>query len=29
VDVKSPSEKLKISSVGPFYAFLTRLLERL
>jgi dipeptidase D len=29
VDVHSPSEKLKISSVGPFYAFLTRLLERL
>ena len=29
VDVHSPSERLKISSVGPFYAFLTRLLERL
>jgi dipeptidase D len=29
VDVHSPSEKLKISSVGPFYNFLTGLLERL
>jgi dipeptidase D len=29
VDVHSPSERLKISSVGPFYAFLTKLLERL
>ena len=29
VDVHSPSERLKISSVGPFWAFLTGLLERL
>jgi dipeptidase D len=29
VDVHSPSEKIKISSVAPFYAFLTGLLERL
>jgi dipeptidase D len=29
VDVHSPSERLKISSVAPFYAFLTGLLERL
>jgi dipeptidase D len=29
VDVHSPSERLKISSVAPFYKFLTRLLERL
>jgi dipeptidase D len=29
VDVHSPSERLKISSVAPFYAFLTALLERL
>lgn len=29
VDVHSPSERLKISSVEPFYAFLTGLLERL
>jgi dipeptidase D len=29
VDVHSPSEKVKISSVGPFYKFLTTLLERL
>ena len=29
VDVHSPSERLKISSVGPFYNFLTGLLERI
>jgi dipeptidase D len=29
VDVHSPSERLKISSVAPFYAFLIGLLERL
>jgi dipeptidase D len=29
VDVHSPSERLKISSVAPFWAFLTGLLERL
>jgi dipeptidase D len=29
VDVHSPSERLKISSVEPFWAFLTGLLERL
>ena len=29
VDVHSPSEKVKISSVGPFYRLLTGLLERL
>ncbi|MGD0773857.1 MAG: aminoacyl-histidine dipeptidase [Candidatus Solibacter sp.] len=29
VDVHSPSERLKISSVGPFWAFLTGLLERI
>ena len=29
VDVHSPSERLKISSVPPFWAFLTGLLERL
>ena len=29
VDVHSPSERLKISSVEPFFAFLTGLLERL
>ena len=29
VDVHSPSERLKISSVAPFYALLTGLLERL
>ena len=29
VDVHSPSERLKISSVQPFWAFLTRFLERL
>jgi dipeptidase D len=29
VDVHSPSERLKISSVGPFYDFLTGLLERI
>jgi dipeptidase D len=29
VDVHSPSERLKISSVQPFWAFLTGLLERL
>jgi dipeptidase D len=29
VDVHSPSERLKISSVEPFYRFLTGLLERL
>jgi dipeptidase D len=29
VDVHSPSEKVKISSVGPFYNFLTGLLERI
>ena len=29
VDVHSPSERLKISSVGPFWAFLTGLLEKL
>ena len=29
VDVHSPSERVKISSVAPFYAFLTGLLERL
>jgi dipeptidase D len=29
VDVHSPSERLKISSVAPFYAFLTGLLERM
>jgi dipeptidase D len=29
VDVHSPSERLKISSVEPFYALLTGLLERL
>ena len=29
VDVHSPSERIKISSVVPFYAFLTGLLERL
>jgi dipeptidase D len=29
VDVHSPSEKLKISSVPPFYRFLTGLLERI
>ena len=28
VDVHSPSERLKISSVAPFWAFLTGLLER-
>ncbi|HEY1340962.1 MAG TPA: aminoacyl-histidine dipeptidase [Bryobacteraceae bacterium] len=29
VDVHSPSERIKISSVGPFYRLLTGLLERL
>jgi dipeptidase D len=29
VDPHSPSERLKISSVGPFWAFLTGLLERI
>ena len=29
VDVHSPSERVKISSVGPFYNFLTGFLERL
>ena len=29
VDVHSPSEKIKISSVGPFFSLLTGLLERL
>jgi dipeptidase D len=29
VDVHSPSERIKISSVGPFYSLLTGLLERL
>jgi dipeptidase D len=29
VDVHSPSERIKISSVAPFWAFLTGLLERL
>ena len=29
VDVHSPSEKIKISSVGPFYKLLTGVLERL
>ena len=29
VDVHSPSERLKISSVEPFWAFLKGLLERL
>ena len=29
VDVHSPGERIKISSVGPFWAFLTGLLERL
>lgn len=29
VDVHSPSERLKISSVAPFYRFLTALLERI
>ena len=29
VDVHSPSERLKISSVEPFWVFLTGLLERL
>jgi len=29
VDVHSPSEKIKISSVGPFYRLLTGVLERL
>ena len=29
VDVHSPSERLKISSVGPFWTFLTGLLERI
>jgi dipeptidase D len=29
VDVHSPSERIKISSVGPFYKLLTGLLERL
>ncbi len=29
VDVHSPSERIKISSVGPFYRLLTSLLERL
>ena len=29
VDVHSPSERIKISSVGPFYQLLTGLLERL
>jgi len=29
VDVHSPSERLKISSVEPFWKFLTALLERL
>jgi dipeptidase D len=29
VDVHSPSERLKISSVAPFFAFLKALLERL
>jgi len=29
VDVHSPSERIKISSVGPFYELLTGLLERL
>ena len=29
LDVHSPSEKIKISSVGPFYKLLTGLLERL
>jgi dipeptidase D len=29
VDVHSPSERIKISSVGPFYRFLTGLLEKL
>jgi len=29
VDVHSPSERIKISSVGPFYNLLTGLLERL
>jgi dipeptidase D len=29
VDVHSPSERLKISSVAPFWAFLTGLLERI
>jgi dipeptidase D len=29
VDVHSPSEKIKISSVGPFYKLLTGMLERL
>jgi dipeptidase D len=29
VDVHSPSERLKISSIAPFWAFLTGLLERL
>ena len=29
VDVHSPSERVKISSVGPFYRLLTGLLERL
>jgi dipeptidase D len=28
VDVHSPSERLKISSVEPFWRFLTGLLER-
>jgi dipeptidase D len=29
VDVHSPSERLKISSVAPFWRFLTALLESL
>ena len=29
VDVHSPSERIKISSVAPFYSLLTGLLERL
>jgi dipeptidase D len=29
VDVHSPSERLKVSSIEPFYRFLTGLLERL
>ncbi|MGB7762213.1 MAG: aminoacyl-histidine dipeptidase [Bryobacteraceae bacterium] len=29
IDVHSPSERIKISSVGPFYSLLTGLLERL
>ena len=29
IDVHSPSERIKISSVGPFYNLLTGLLERL